>query len=225
MSFFVTRPPVPVPGRRTRRSRARRRYARRPARRRSSRCRQPRAPPPAEPPVRRELRPEQAQGALARSRSRRAREPGQQEQREERPRRPRMPARQSRPAVAAAPARERQAPARLGAPTSAPGAAMRARTVPTSTVSPSWTRISATTPSAGLGTSVSTLSVEISSSGSSRPIGSPTWRSHFVTVPSETETPIWGITTSVCVPVDTVPPVASRRRALSAHSRRRRPAG
>ena len=112
-----------------------------------------------------------------------------------------------------------------GAPTSVPGAAMRARTVPTSTVSPSWTRISATTPSAALGTSVSTLSVEISSSGSSRPIGSPTWRSHFVTVPSETETPIWGITTSVCVPVDTVPPVTSRRRALSAHSRRRRPAG
>ncbi len=93
-----------------------------------------------------------------------------------------------------------------GAPTSVPGAAMRARTVPTSTVSPSWTRISATTPSAELGTSVSTLSVEISSRGSSRPIDSPTWRSHFVTVPSETETPIWGITTSVCVPVDTVPP-------------------
>ena len=60
-----------------------------------------------------------------------------------------------------------------------------------------------TTPSAGLGTSVSTLSVEISSSGSSRPIESPTWRSHFVIVPSETETPIWGITTSVWVPVDT----------------------
>ena len=48
--------------------------------------------------------------------------------------------------------------------------------------------------------------LEISSSGSSRPIASPTWRSHFVTVPSETDTPIWGITTSVCVPVDTVPP-------------------
>ena len=77
---------------------------------------------------------------------------------------------------------------------------------------------------AGLGTSVSTLSVEISSSGSSRPIASPTCLSHFVTVPSETETPIWGITTSVCVPVDTVPPT-SRRRALSGRSRRLRPAG
>jgi hypothetical protein len=29
--------------------------------------------------------------------------------------------------------------------------------------------------------------------------------SHFVTVPSDTDTPIWGITTSVCIPVDTVP--------------------
>src|SRR5262245_11010295 len=83
---------------------------------------------------------------------------------------------------------------------------MVASMVPTSTVSPSWTRICVTTPSAGLGTSVSTLSVEISRSGSSRPIGSPTCLSHFVTVPSETDTPIWGITTSVCVPVDTVPP-------------------
>ena len=54
-----------------------------------------------------------------------------------------------------------------------PSGAITARTVPTSTVSPSWTRIWATTPSAGLGTSVSTLSVEISSSGSSRAIGSP----------------------------------------------------
>jgi hypothetical protein len=90
-----------------------------------------------------------------------------------------------------------------GAATSAPAGAMTASTVPTSTVSPSATSICATIPSAGLGTSVSTLSVEISSSGSSRPIGSPTCRSHLVIVPSETDTPIWGITTSVCVPVDT----------------------
>jgi hypothetical protein len=80
---------------------------------------------------------------------------------------------------------------------------MTASTVPTSTVSPSATKICVTTPSAGLGTSVSTLSVEISSSGSSRPMASPTSLSHLVIVPSETETPIWGITTSVCVPVDT----------------------
>jgi hypothetical protein len=82
---------------------------------------------------------------------------------------------------------------------------MSASTVPTSTVAPSSTRIWATTPSAGLGTSVSTLSVEISRSGSSRPMASPACLSHFVIVPSDTETPIWGITTSVCVPVDTVP--------------------
>ena len=54
---------------------------------------------------------------------------------------------------------------------------------------------------AGLGTSVSTLSVEISSSASSASIVSPSDLSHFVIVPSETETPIWGMTTSTSVPV------------------------
>ena len=53
----------------------------------------------------------------------------------------------------------------------APGAPMTASRVPTSTVSPSWTRICCTTPVPGLGTSVSTLSVEISSTA--RPPGSP----------------------------------------------------
>ena len=48
-----------------------------------------------------------------------------------------------------------------------------ARTVPTSTVSPSGTRISARTPAAGEGTSESTLSVETSKRGSSRAIGLP----------------------------------------------------
>jgi hypothetical protein len=48
-----------------------------------------------------------------------------------------------------------------------PGAPITASRVPTSTVSPSWTRICCTTPDPGLGTSVSTLSVEISSNGSS----------------------------------------------------------
>ena len=51
--------------------------------------------------------------------------------------------------------------------------AITASFVPTSTVSPSWTRIFWTTPVPGLGTSVSTLSVEISSSGSSASIASP----------------------------------------------------
>ncbi len=93
-----------------------------------------------------------------------------------------------------------------GAAGAEPSGAITASTVPTSTVSPSWTRILATMPSAGLGTSVSTLSVEISSSDSSRAIGSPSDLSHFVIVPSETDTPIWGITTSVCVPVDICSP-------------------
>ncbi len=78
---------------------------------------------------------------------------------------------------------------------------MVASTVPTSTVSPSGTTIPPSTPAAGAGTSVSTLSVEISSSGSSATTGSPSDFSHFVTVPSDTETPIWGITTSTAVPV------------------------
>ncbi len=110
-----------------------------------------------------------------------------------------------------------------GSATAEPAGAITASTVPTSTVSPSATRICATTPSPGLGTSVSTLSVEISSSGSSRAIASPSCLSHFVTVPSETETPIWGITTSTCVPVATRPP--STPRAPAAPRRRRRPGG
>ena len=81
---------------------------------------------------------------------------------------------------------------------------MRASSVPTATVSPSATRISWSTPEPGLGTSVSTLSVEISSSGSSARTSSPTWRSHLVTVPSDTDTPIWGMTTSTAVPVATI---------------------
>jgi len=82
-----------------------------------------------------------------------------------------------------------------------PSGAITASVVPTSTVSPSWTRIFWTIPLPGLGTSVSTLSVEISSSGSSASIASPSLRSHFVTVPSDTETPICGMTTSIAVPV------------------------
>src|SRR5712692_3978136 len=74
---------------------------------------------------------------------------------------------------------------------------MTASFVPTSTVSPSCTRISVRTPVPGLGTSVSTLSVEISSSGSSASTCSPCALSHFVTVPSDTDTPICGMTTSI----------------------------
>ena len=72
----------------------------------------------------------------------------------------------------------------------------------------------------GAGTSVSTLSVEISSSGSSAWTSSPTCLSHFVMVPSETETPICGMTTSTAVPV-----AISTQPTPSVHGRRRRPGG
>ncbi len=110
-----------------------------------------------------------------------------------------------------------------GAVTSDASGAITASTVPTSTVSPSWTRIFATMPSPGLGTSVSTLSVEISSNDSSRAIGSPSCLSHFVIVPSETDTPICGMTTSTCVSVAMISP--STPRSLSIPLRRLRPEG
>ena len=70
---------------------------------------------------------------------------------------------------------------------------------------PPATRICWRTPVPGLGTSVSTLSVEISSSGSSASTVSPSCLSHFVIVPSETDTPICGMTTSTAVPVAILP--------------------
>src|SRR3954470_10235299 len=77
-----------------------------------------------------------------------------------------------------------------------PPVSMRAITVPTSTVSSGWTRISTTVPAAGDSTSVSILSVEIAQITSSRSTRSPTALCHSTTVPSATETPIWGIVTS-----------------------------
>src|SRR5580704_19585190 len=74
--------------------------------------------------------------------------------------------------------------------------AIRAITVPTSTVSPTGTMISATTPDAGDGTSVSILSVEISTIVASASIRSPGSTRQATTVPSATDTPIWGIVTS-----------------------------
>jgi len=55
-----------------------------------------------------------------------------------------------------------------GTATASPAAPITATTLLTGTVSPALTRISATTPAAGEGISASTLSVEISNSGSSR---------------------------------------------------------
>ncbi len=69
--------------------------------------------------------------------------------------------------------------------------------MPTSTVSPSATRISSTVPDAGDGTSVSTLSVEISTSTSSAATGSPTCFAQDRIVPSVTVSPNCGIVTVV----------------------------
>src|SRR6266699_4484257 len=71
-----------------------------------------------------------------------------------------------------------------------------ATSVCTGTVWPSCTLISANTPAAGAGISASTLSVEISNSGSSRFTGSPTFLSHLLKVPSAIDSPICGINTS-----------------------------
>src|SRR3954454_13065560 len=79
--------------------------------------------------------------------------------------------------------------------------AIRAITVPTSTVSPTSTMISATRPVAGASTSLSILSVEIEAMISSASTQSPTCFFHSTTVPSATETPIWGIVTSMLVSV------------------------
>ncbi len=70
-------------------------------------------------------------------------------------------------------------------------------TLLTGTVSPSLTLISRSTPAPGDGISASTLSVEISKSGSSLSIGSPTFLIQRTIVPSAIDSPIWGITTSV----------------------------
>ena len=97
--------------------------------------------------------------------------------------------------------RLRVLPGRGGRPGAAAGAAaapepMTARTEPTSAVSSSLTRISCRVPATGDGISVSTLSVETSSSGSSTSTVSPTALSQRVTVPSVTLSPRAGRVTS-----------------------------
>src|SRR6202034_2288088 len=76
---------------------------------------------------------------------------------------------------------------------------MTASLVPTSTVSPSGTRISESTPATGEGTSESTLSVETSNSTSSSATGSPTCFIQRVIVPSVTVSPNWGMVMSANV--------------------------
>ena len=81
---------------------------------------------------------------------------------------------------------------------------MDARRVPTATVESTGTSIESKTPDAGDGISVSTLSVETSSSASSTLTVSPTFFSQRVTVPSVTDSPRAGITTGVAFPDDVV---------------------
>src|SRR5712691_8637948 len=87
--------------------------------------------------------------------------------------------------------------AALAAPS--PAASITPTTVWIGTVLPSPTLISFSTPAEGEGISASTLSVEISNSGSSRSTLSPGFLSHLVMVPSKMLSPIWGITMSTAM--------------------------
>src|SRR5438552_7107229 len=86
-----------------------------------------------------------------------------------------------------------------GAAAAVPPASITATTVLMGTVWPSLTLISFSTPADGDGISASTLSVEISKSGSSRSTLSPGFFSHLVMVPSKMLSPIWGITMSTAM--------------------------
>ena len=72
---------------------------------------------------------------------------------------------------------------------------MIASWAPTATVSSSATVIPRKMPDTGEGISVSTLSVDTSSSGSSASTRSPSFLSQRVTVPSVTLSPSWGMDT------------------------------
>ena len=81
-------------------------------------------------------------------------------------------------------------------PAPSPCSPTTASTAPTSTVASSSALISSRVPATGEGISVSTLSVETSSSGSSTATVSPTFLSQRVTVPSVTDSPRAGRVTS-----------------------------
>ena len=78
-----------------------------------------------------------------------------------------------------------------------PDSEITARAPPTRTTASSPAMISVSTPLTGDGISVSTLSVDTSSNGSSAVTVSPTDFSQRVTVPSVTLSPSWGIDTVV----------------------------
>ena len=77
---------------------------------------------------------------------------------------------------------------------------MRAMTWPTVTVSPSSARISVIVPAVGAGSSMSTLSVEISTTAWPSSTASPTLTDHSRMVPSVTDSPPAGVTMSTISP-------------------------
>ncbi len=94
---------------------------------------------------------------------------------------------------------------------------------PTCTVSSGPTRISASTPAAGEGTSASTLSVDTSTIGSSTATVSPTCLSHSSTVPSVTDSPmagmvIWTLVPCVAIPTGTLPVRLALQGRLGCHA-------
>src|SRR5271169_1664124 len=84
---------------------------------------------------------------------------------------------------------------------SVPAGSITASVAPTGNVCPSAATIFAIRPAPGDGISVSTLSVEISTSGWSSVTTSPSFTSHFAIVPSTTLSPICGIVTSIAISV------------------------
>ncbi len=117
----------------------------------------------------------------------------------------------------------------------APGA-IRPRTAPTATVSPSAATISVSSPVAGAGTSTSTLSVVTSTRASPSLTLSPTALSQRDTIPSVTDSPIAGrvsetgsatlesshlLASAVRLAVDCRRPRWSGRRDIRRHGRRR----
>ena len=89
----------------------------------------------------------------------------------------------------------------VGAETAPPAVPIKPRRAPTATVVSTATSIARSVPATGEGISVSTLSVETSSSASSTATESPTFFNQRVTVPSETLSPSAGIVMTVPAPV------------------------
>ena len=83
-----------------------------------------------------------------------------------------------------------------------PAAPIVANRAPTGTVESTATSMESKVPETGDGISVSTLSVETSNSASSALTESPTFFSQRVTVPSDTDSPKAGMTTTVPEPLD-----------------------